>query len=232
LTIRLVVFDIAGTTVHDEGTVGECLARALLTAGVAVDRASVNAVMGEPKPVAIAKLLTRQTGRAVSADAGQVGEIYVRFEALMVAHYRSSAGVRPVDGAEDVFRALKDRGIRVALDTGFNRLIVDAILQRLGWCDSGIIDVTVASDEVARGRPYPDLIERAMRLTGVTRGAEVAKVGDTPSDLLEGTAAGCSKVIGITTGSHTREALAEHPHTDLVDHLREVPPLCCEPAGC
>jgi hypothetical protein len=21
-------------------------------------------------------------------------------------------------------------------------------------------------------------------------------------------------------------ALAEHPHTDLVDHLREVPPLC------
>ena len=27
-------------------------------------------------------------------------------------------------------------------------------------------------------------------------------------------------------------ALAEHPHTDLVDYLREVPPLCCEAAGC
>src|SRR6185503_9610147 len=134
---------------------------------------SVNAVMGEPKPVAIAKLLTRNTGRAVSADTGQVRAIYVRFEALMVAHYRSSAGVRPADGAEDVFHALKDSGIRVALDTGFNRVIVDAILQRLGWCDSGVIDVTVASDEVARGRPYPDLIERAMRLTGVTRGADV-----------------------------------------------------------
>jgi phosphoglycolate phosphatase-like HAD superfamily hydrolase len=100
------------------------------------------------------------------------------------------------------------------------------VRQRLGWSDSGIIDVTVASDEVMRGRPYPDLIDRAMRLTGVTRGAAVAKVGDTPSDLLEGTAAGCAKVIGITTGSHTRAALAGHPHTDLVDHLREVPPLC------
>jgi len=226
LKILLVVFDIAGTTVHDDGMVGDCLGRALLTAGVAVDRESVNAVMGEPKPVAIAKLLTRKSGRAVGADAEQVREIYARFEALMVAHYRSSTDVRPADGAEDVFRALKDSGIRVALDTGFNRVIVDAILQRLGWCDSGIVDVTVASDEVARGRPYPDLIDRAMLLTGVTRGADVAKVGDTPSDLLEGTAAGCSRVIGVTTGSHTREALAGHPHTDLVDHLREVPPLC------
>jgi len=226
LKILLVVFDIAGTTVHDDGTVGDCLGRALLTAGVAVDRERVNAVMGEPKPVAIAKLLARKSGRAVGADAEQVREIYARFEALMVAHYRSSTDVRPVDGAEDVFRALKDSGIRVALDTGFNRVIVDAILQRLGWRDGGIVDVTVASDEVARGRPYPDLIDRAMLLTGVTRGADVAKVGDTPSDLLEGTAAGCSRVIGVTTGSHTREALAGHPHTDLVDHLREVPPLC------
>ena len=226
MKIRLVVFDIAGTTVHDDGMVGDCLGRALQTAGVAVDRESVNAVMGEPKPVAIAKLLTRKTGHAVSAGDDLVREIYVRFEALMVAYYGSSADVRPVDGAEEVFRALKGSGIRVALDTGFNRVIVDAILQRLGWRDRGIIDVTVASDEVARGRPYPDLIDRAMRLTGVTRGADVAKVGDTPSDLLEGTAAGCAKVIGITTGSHTRDALAGHPHTDLVDHLREVPPLC------
>jgi phosphonatase-like hydrolase len=224
--IRLVVFDMAGTTVHDDGLVGDCLSKALLTADVAVDRDTVNAVMGEPKPVAIAKLLTLKTGHAVDADDEQVRGLYARFETLMIAHYRSSTDVRPVDGAEEVFRALRSSGIRVALDTGFNRVIVDAILQRLGWYDSRIIDVTVASDEVARGRPFPDLIGRAMQLTRVPSVSEVAKVGDTPADLLEGTAAGCSKVIGITTGSHTREALAAHPHTDLVDHLREVLPLC------
>jgi phosphoglycolate phosphatase-like HAD superfamily hydrolase len=65
-----------------------------------------------------------------------------------------------------------------------------------------------------------------MSLTGVTEAAAVAKVGDTPADLLEGQAAGCGRVIGITSGSHTREALALYPHTHLVDRLPEILPLC------
>ena len=61
-----------------------------------------------------------------------------------------------------------------------------------------------------------------MSLCGISIAAAVAKVGDTPADLLEGTAAGCGLVIGITSGSHTRTALAAHPHTHLIDHLSEV----------
>ena len=55
---------------------------------------------------------------------------------------------------------------KVALDTGFTRAIADVILARLGW-DSTVVDASVASDEVERGRPYPDLIYRAMASTGV-----------------------------------------------------------------
>jgi phosphoglycolate phosphatase-like HAD superfamily hydrolase len=64
-----------------------------------------------------------------------------------------------------------------------------------------------------------------MELTGVTDARRVAKVGDTPSDLQEGRAAGCGLVIGVTNGSHTREQLEPHPHTHLIDNLRELPGL-------
>ncbi len=151
--------------------------------------------------------------------------IHADFVGAMLEHYRTSPSVRASEGALGVFGTLRAHGMRIALDTGFNRTIADAILDRLGWSGRDVIDATVASDEVLRGRAYPDLIERAMTLTGVSHASSVAKIGDTPADLHEGTAAGCRIVIGVTTGSHTRAALADHPHTYLVEHLAEVPPL-------
>ena len=42
-----------------------------------------------------------------------------------------------------------------------------------------------------RGRPHPDMIHHLMRVLKVEDATRVAKIGDTPSDLHEGTAAGC-----------------------------------------
>jgi phosphonatase-like hydrolase len=228
MAIALVVFDMAGTTVHDDDAVNVCLRKALQDSDVNVDREMVNAVMGEPKTVAVAKLLTASRGHPVRSDDAAVMTIYGAFERLMLDYYQHDPTVRAADGAVAAFQALKQHHVAVALDTGFHRAVADVILRRLGWHTSDLIDVTVASDEVKRGRPSPDLIHKAMALTGVTSPFEVAKVGDTPADLREGTAAGCQLVIGVTTGSHTREALAAYPHTHLVDHLASVPPLCFE----
>jgi phosphonatase-like hydrolase len=130
----------------------------------------------------------------------------------------------------DTFRRLKQAGVRLALDTGFSRPIVNAILERLGWNNGGLLDATVASDEVQRGRPHADLALKAMSLTGVRDPKRVAKVGDTPSDLQEGKAAGCGLIIGVTNGTHTRDQLAPHPHTHLIGSLKELPALVLGPA--
>lgn len=223
MKIALVVFDMAGTTVHDDDAVNICLKQALETAGVDVNRDEINEVMGEPKPVAIAKLLSRVRETHADTTDQDVIEIHDCFKTLMLTHYREAPDVRAVEGAADVFRELRERGVRVALDTGFSRVIVDAILERLGWLGYELLDATVASDEVPRGRPYADLIERAMRLTEVDNPGSVAKVGDTPADLLSGDAAGCGWIVGITTGSHTRTQLERYPHTHLIERLDELP---------
>jgi 2-aminoethylphosphonate-pyruvate transaminase len=192
----------------------------LAHAGVPTTRDQINALMGIPKPLVIATLLSSSRGTAPSD--GEVASVYADFERLMLDHYRHSVDVRETNGASEVFRALRARRIKVALDTGFSRAITNAILDRLEWTID-VVDATVTSDEVARGRPHPDMIWRAMELTGVADPAAVAKVGDTPSDLQEGDAAGCGLVVGVTSGSHTEDELARHPHTHLIGSLVDLP---------
>jgi phosphonatase-like hydrolase len=214
---ELVVFDLAGTTVYDGDAVNGSFRAALAAAGAVADPARVNAVMGLPKPEAI-RLLVAETPLA-----GRVAAIHDDFVARMIDYYRTSPDVREVPGTSDLFRRLKAAGVKVAVNTGFNRAITGVLLNRLGWPAAGLIDASAASDEALRGRPYPDMIQRLMALLGVTDPARVAKVGDTPVDLQEGTNAGCRWVIGVTEGTHTREQLLPHPHTHLIGTIAELP---------
>ncbi|SPE62766.1 HAD-superfamily hydrolase, subfamily IA, variant 1 [Verrucomicrobia bacterium] len=224
MKIQLVVFDIAGTTVRDDDAVNRCL-REALAGFVMVSRAEVNRVMGMPKKIAIRALLESNETNGSRARQELVDSIYEDFQARMLRHYWTAGEVEPMPHAIETFGQLKKASLSLVLDTGFSRAITDAILARLGWKDGLMFEATVTSDEVPRGRPYPDLIQRAMALTGTADPGRVAKVGDTPADLLEGTAAGCGLVIGVTNGTHTREELAAHPHTHLIGDLRELPAI-------
>jgi len=49
--------------------------------------------------------------------------------------------------------------------------------------------------------------------------------GDTTSDLVAGSRSGASIVAGVLTGAHTRDELAEAPHTHLLDSIADFPAL-------
>jgi phosphonatase-like hydrolase len=226
--IELVVFDMAGTTVFDGDAVNASFRAALAASNVEADSATVNTVMGLHKPEAIRILLGNQ-GRSFTED--EVETIHDDFERRMLAYYATDPAVREVPGALAAFVALKQAGIKVALNTGFGRSIVDVILKRLGWQSSEAIDATVTSDEVPHGRPHPDMIKALMAQLGVRDPRRVAKVGDTKADLEEGTNAGCGHVIGVATGSLTHEQLRSYPHTHLLKSVAEIPALLVPLAG-
>ncbi len=221
--IELVVLDMAGTTVHDEDTVNRCVRDALGAAGLAVDPAAVNEVMGLPKPEAIA-ILVERSGRL--GDLGdRLEAIHHDFVARSMAFYRTDPSVREITGATRVFEQLQRAGIRVALDTGFDRAVTRVILDRLSWSGNPLINATICSDEVPRGRPYPDMILELMRRMEVVDPRRIAKVGDTPADLEEGHNAGCGLIVGVTQGTHRRHELERHPHTHLIDTIADLPDL-------
>jgi len=220
---QLVVFDVAGTTVLDGDAVVDCL-KAALDSHVRVSVQDVRDVMGLPKPLAIRQLLASSGSVPGDALDRTVEGAHQDFRAALIARYREGPALAPAPGALRVFATLRKAGIRVALDTGFSRDILDAVLSRLGWADGTTVDFSIASDEVERGRPYPDLIHRAMALADVVDAGRVAKVGDTPVDVQEGLAAGCGLVVGVTYGTHTRGQL-ERAGVQVIDSLPDLLPL-------
>jgi phosphonatase-like hydrolase len=222
MTIELVVFDNAGTTVNDEDGVNRSVRAALENAGISVTREAVNEVMGIPKPIALSQLIA---GSGQPQQLAELEAIHTDFVRRMIRFYQTDASVHEMPGASQTFRCLRKAGIKVALDTGFTRDIVDVLLDRLHWNDSELIDITVASDEVKHGRPRADMIELAMRELKVQQAERVAKVGDTPADLQEGKAAGCGMIIGVTGGTHTAEQLRPFGPTHLVASVADVPGL-------
>src|SRR6266404_2007370 len=161
MEIELVVFDMAGTTVRDDDAVNMCL-REAIASHVPVTREDVNSVMGLPKPIAIRLLLERSSPPPRQVLPALVFRLHDEFLKRMLSHYQTAPGIEPMPHTLDAFSHLKSAGVKLALDTGFSRPIVDAILARLGWNQGGLLDATVASDEVEQGRPHADLVLKAM----------------------------------------------------------------------
>lgn len=64
-----------------------------------------------------------------------------------------------------------------------------------------------------------------MEKLGIDNVKAVAKIGDTPVDLLEGSNAACGLVIGVLSGTGDKTTLEQYPHTNLVSSLVDVPEL-------
>jgi phosphonatase-like hydrolase len=223
MSVQLVVFDLAGTTVKENFDVQRILKNAFGKARLEITIEQANKVMGIPKPVAIRQLLEQVKHDSINDEI--IRTIHADFVTDMIRFYEHDQSVQENAGVTETFKKLKQQGVKVVVDTGFDRPIVDALLNRMGWSANGLIDGSVTSDEVAHGRPYPDLIYRAMEITGVLDVKTVAKVGDTISDLQEGQAAGCGWVIGIASGAFSKSQLALVSHTHLIDQIPEILPI-------
>jgi len=221
MSIKLVVFDIAGTTVRDECKVSEAFQASLEKYGFQVPASELGPFMGYEKSRAIRDILKKFHKDGIVDDA-LIALIHEDFTTCMIQYYKTSDEIEPLPNVEKTLKALHDAGKKVAINTGFSRDIADAIISKLQWWEKGLIDFLIASDEVAQGRPYPDMIKAIMQQAGIEDPKEIAKVGDTEVDINEGKNAGCSYSIGITTGAYTRIQLLEHNPTHIIDDIMEV----------
>lgn len=219
MKVKLVVFDIAGTTLKDkEDAVATAFTKTMEGSRFDFSQAEIKNVMGYKKKQAIKMLLENQ---ALPADDTLVDKLHDAFIEQINHHYET-AEISEIEGISALFEKLKAQGIRVALNTGFSRSTTDIIINRLGWLEKNLIDGSIASDEAASGRPEPDMIEELRKRFAIHSPAEVIKVGDTPSDLLEGKNAGCGKTIGVLYGTHNRAELENYPHDYLAENIEDL----------
>ncbi|WP_257135363.1 phosphonatase-like hydrolase [Streptomyces sp. rh207] len=219
---RLVVLDMAGTTVADGGLVEQAFSAAAQRLGVrpgsdehARQLAYVRATMGESK-ISVFRHLFGDEDRAQRANTAfeeAYGELV------------DAGRIAPVPGAREAVERLASEGRTVVLTTGFARPTQDAVLAALGWQD--LVPLTLCpADAGGRGRPFPDMVLAAFLRTGAVGDVRRTVVaGDTSYDMLSGIRSGAGIVAGVLTGAHDKDRLTRHGATHVLGSVAELPDL-------
>jgi len=220
--IKMVVFDMAGTTVNENMIVYKTLQTAINQRGFDFTLDQVLAEgAGKEKMDAIKAVLSVY---ANTQDSQLTDTIYQNFITMLASAY-STAEITPQENAAELFRDLKKRNILVVLNTGYNKETAQSLISKLGWQPGVQIDGLITATDVQHSRPSPDMIQLAMDQFGISNPLEVIKVGDSIIDIEEGVNAGCGFSIGITTGAHTRQQLETVSPDYILDDLIELLPI-------
>jgi HAD superfamily hydrolase (TIGR01509 family) len=131
--------------------------------------------------------------------------------------YRRELPLLP--GAREAVRALAERW-PLGLASSSNREIIDLVLELAGLTDA--FAATVSSEEVARGKPAPDVYLEAARRLGVAPG-DCAAVEDSTNGLRSAAAAGMT-VIALPNEAFPPAEDALRLATSVISSLDELRP--------
>jgi HAD superfamily hydrolase (TIGR01509 family) len=130
---------------------------------------------------------------------------------------RYAADLPLFDGAIDAVRRLAG-SFRLGLASSSNRPIIDAVLARAGLAE--LFEATVSSEEVARGKPAPDVYLEAAGRLGVAP-ERCAAIEDSANGIRSAHAAGM-RVIAIPNRHYPPPADALALADVLLDSLAEL----------
>ena len=220
MKVEMVAFDVAGTVLNDDGLVIAAFKNAFEatqpdlwpTHGAEWTQYAID-TMGQSKIHVFTELL---------GDAEKAHTANVAFEESYVSEI-AEVGAVPIAGAEDLFKYLRAKGVAIALTTGFSRSTLDTLLIELGWKD--LIDISVTPGEAGRGRPHPDMLQKAATTLGITNPASVIVLGDTAADMQAAVSFGAGQAIGVLTGAHDEHRLHDAGATSVINSVADLKTL-------
>ncbi|MDH6228691.1 MULTISPECIES: HAD family hydrolase [Streptomyces] len=214
---RAVVFDVDGTLVDTNHLHVVAWWEAFRQAGHRVPMHSVHRAVGLPGADLVARVLgedrdEEQDEAVSSAHKTLYGQYFDR--------------LAPLPGAGDLLKRLHAAGRRVVLATSAGGAELTALRRALDADEA--ITATASADDVDRGKPAPEPVERALELAGVPAERAVF-VGDTVWDMKAATRAGVTAVAVLCGGiprADLEEAGASAVYADpahLLQALEESP---------
>jgi HAD superfamily hydrolase (TIGR01509 family) len=209
--IEAIVFDLDGVLLQSEEVWDAVRERYVRERGGRYDEEVQRAMMGMSAP----------EWSAFLHEDGGVPESPERINAdvvdLMLEAYRRELPLLP--GAVDVVGRLAAR-FPLALASSSNRAIFEEVLRLAGIADA--FEATVSSEEVARGKPAPDVYLEAARRLGVAP-ERCAAIEDSHSGIRSAHAAGM-RVIAIPNASYPPDPEALALADVVLDSLDQLTP--------
>jgi HAD superfamily hydrolase (TIGR01509 family) len=215
VSVEAVVFDLDGVLLDSERLWNQVKREFVVDAGGRWREDAPRTMIGMSSPEWSSYL---RDSLGVDLPADEINSVVV---ARIEAAYRKRLPLLP--GVVEAVRAIAARW-PIGLASSSNREIIDLALSLAGVADA--FATTVSSEEVARGKPAPDVYQEACRRLGVSPSASVA-VEDSSNGLRSAAAAGMT-VIAVPNPDYPpdRDALALAAAT--IDSLHELTPELVE----
>lgn len=185
LSAEAVIFDLDGVIVDSEIWWHEVRVDWAASLGRTWTHADSAAVMGA-NSAGWARIMRTRMGLALDAEAGILDAVVDG----MIARY-AERGAPPIPGAVAAVRAVAER-LPVAVASSAHAAIIAAALRATGLVD--VAQVVVSSDEVAAGKPAPDVYLETARRLGITA-ARCLVVEDSINGVRAGRAAGMTVAL-------------------------------------
>jgi HAD superfamily hydrolase (TIGR01509 family) len=189
MSLDAVVFDLDGVLIQSEEVWDEVREAFVRERGGRYDAEIQRAMMGMSS-TEWSRYLHETAGVADEPDAINA-EVVRRMLAAYEAH------LPLIDGATDAVRRLAS-AFTLGVASSSNRPLIEAVLERAGI--ASLFDVVVSSEEVARGKPAPDVYLEAMRRLG-TEPASTAAIEDSSNGIRAAHAAGM-RVLAIPNAQY------------------------------
>jgi HAD superfamily hydrolase (TIGR01509 family) len=206
-----VVFDLDGVIVDSESAWVEAKRELVDRAGGTWKPEATRAMLGMSSPE-WSRYLRDELGVAMAVE-----EINAAVVATLERRYREALPLIP--GAVDAVRRIAARW-PLGLASSSNREIIDLVLAETGLTEA--FAVTVSSEEVARGKPAPDVYVEATRRLGADPGRCVA-IEDSSNGLRSAAAAG-QAVVAIPNREFPPDPDALALAGAVLDSIRELTP--------
>ncbi|WP_035792213.1 HAD-IA family hydrolase [Kitasatospora mediocidica] len=195
---RAVVFDLDGVIVDSFAVMGQ-----------AFSVAYAEVVGGGPAPF---EEYQRHQGRYFPDIMRIMGLPLEMEEPFVRESYRLAHQVPVFDGVVELLQELRERGLLMAVATGKAGVRARSLLDGLGLLP--YFAHVIGSDEVARPKPAPDIVLRALELLDVPA-EQAIMIGDAPTDLASARDAGVASAAALWAGPDEAELLAAGPDVVL-----------------
>jgi phosphonatase-like hydrolase len=210
--IKLLVFDMAGTTVDEGGIVYKTLFKTMNEFDLEVSETDIHKWHGSNKYEVLDHYLMK---KITSTDETIINslktQLHTSFNENLKEQYFKSDKIKLIDdGIPELFNKIRSRGIKIALNTGYNKDIQKSIIEALHM--DSFLDDYISSEEVKFGRPYPYMIHKLMERHNIESGHQIIKFGDSKNDILEGLNANCRATIGVLSGADNEDSFESATH--------------------
>ena len=205
-SIKLLVCDMAGTTVNEGGIVYKTLYNTIKEYGIKIDINDIDNFHGINKKEVLKHFIDKDIN--FRSKDNVLEDLISNFKSNLRNNYFRNDSISLIHPELPIFfNYLRENNIKIALNTGFPVDIQEEIINKLKMND--FIDDYISSEDVKMGRPHPYMINELMKRNNIKNPNEVIKIGDSTNDILEGKNAKCYKSIGVLSGAENSEKLSK-----------------------